>query len=93
MGFKHQKPSQHHDPPIQSSESQVPSHEDISAHEPEPEVAPTQSTEEPFACPSTPQSVIIIESMPVGSPVPSLEIPTASSPHSHYEAWQEFTKL
>ncbi|MBW0490352.1 hypothetical protein O181_030067 [Austropuccinia psidii MF-1] len=45
-------PSQHNEPPIpplsQSSKSQVPSHEDALTHEPEPEVAPTQSIEEPF---------------------------------------------
>ncbi|MBW0476324.1 hypothetical protein O181_016039 [Austropuccinia psidii MF-1] len=88
------EPSQHNETPIlgpiQSSKSPVPS------HEPEPEVAPTQSTEEPFACPATPRSVIIIDNMPFGS---SPEIPTASSspgpssPHSHNEAWQEFTDL
>ncbi|MBW0534483.1 hypothetical protein O181_074198 [Austropuccinia psidii MF-1] len=66
------KPSQHNEPPIQSSESQVASHEDISACEPEPEVAPTQSTEEPFARPATPPSVIIIDDTPVGSPPPLL---------------------
>ncbi|MBW0471659.1 hypothetical protein O181_011374 [Austropuccinia psidii MF-1] len=33
--------------------------------EPEPEVAPTQSMEEPFACPATPTSIIIIDNMPV----------------------------
>ncbi|MBW0470427.1 hypothetical protein O181_010142 [Austropuccinia psidii MF-1] len=46
------KPSQHHEPPIpglnQFSKPQVPSHEDALTCEPEPEVAPTQSTEEPF---------------------------------------------
>ncbi|MBW0486497.1 hypothetical protein O181_026212 [Austropuccinia psidii MF-1] len=41
-------PSQHNEPPIQSSESRVPSHEDTSACEHEPEVAPMQSTEEPY---------------------------------------------
>ncbi|MBW0546583.1 hypothetical protein O181_086298 [Austropuccinia psidii MF-1] len=52
MQLKRQKPSQKDDPPIpsasQSSESQVPSHEDTSTYEPEPEVAPMQSMEEPF---------------------------------------------
>ncbi|MBW0555771.1 hypothetical protein O181_095486 [Austropuccinia psidii MF-1] len=48
MGFKPQKPSQTKEPPIPgpSPSSQPP--EDNTAHEPEPEVAPTQSTEEPF---------------------------------------------
>ncbi|MBW0584015.1 hypothetical protein O181_123730 [Austropuccinia psidii MF-1] len=58
--------------------------------------------EEPFACPATPCCVIIIDNRPVGSspPPPSPEIPpvapkipTASSPHSHNESWQEFTNL
>ncbi|MBW0497535.1 hypothetical protein O181_037250 [Austropuccinia psidii MF-1] len=88
------EPSQHYEPPIprpsQSSKSQVTSHEDGLTHEPEPEVAPMQSTEEPFAHPATPCSVIIINNTPIGSP---LEIPTAFSPHSHDEAWQEFTDL
>ncbi|MBW0527619.1 hypothetical protein O181_067334 [Austropuccinia psidii MF-1] len=46
------EPYQCDEPPIpglsQSSESQVPSHEDASTHEPEPEVAPTQSMEDSF---------------------------------------------
>ncbi|MBW0574909.1 hypothetical protein O181_114624 [Austropuccinia psidii MF-1] len=46
------EPSQYNEPPIpglsQSSKSQVPSHEDALTHEPEPEVAPMQSTEDPF---------------------------------------------
>ncbi|MBW0478619.1 hypothetical protein O181_018334 [Austropuccinia psidii MF-1] len=79
--------------PSQSSESQVPSHEDALTREPEPEVAPTQSTEEHLACPATPCSVIIIDNTPVGSPIPSPEIPTSSSPHSHDEAWQELNDL
>ncbi|MBW0475555.1 hypothetical protein O181_015270 [Austropuccinia psidii MF-1] len=66
------EPSQHYDPPIprpsQSSKSQVTSHEDGLTHEPEPEVAPMQSTEEPFAHPATPCSVIIINDTPIGSP-------------------------
>ncbi|MBW0500684.1 hypothetical protein O181_040399 [Austropuccinia psidii MF-1] len=52
--------------------------------------------EEPFALPATPGSVIIIDHTLVGSPPPSTpspEIPTASSTHSHNEAWKEFTKL
>ncbi|MBW0506012.1 hypothetical protein O181_045727 [Austropuccinia psidii MF-1] len=46
------EPSQYNEPPIpgpsQSSESQLPSHEDTSTCEPEPEVAPMQSMEDPF---------------------------------------------
>ncbi|MBW0498443.1 hypothetical protein O181_038158 [Austropuccinia psidii MF-1] len=79
------KPSQNDEPPIpgpsQFSKSQVPSHEDASTCEPEPEVALTQSMEEPFACPTTPFFVIIINDMPFCSPSP--EIPTTSFPHSH----------
>ncbi|MBW0486471.1 hypothetical protein O181_026186 [Austropuccinia psidii MF-1] len=46
-------------------------------------------TEEPFAPPATPASVIIINNTPVGSP----KNPTASSPESHNEAWQELKDL
>ncbi|MBW0486505.1 hypothetical protein O181_026220 [Austropuccinia psidii MF-1] len=47
------KPSQTKEPPIPgpSPSSQPP--EDVLTREPEPEVAPTQSTEEPFAHPAT----------------------------------------
>ncbi|MBW0469979.1 hypothetical protein O181_009694 [Austropuccinia psidii MF-1] len=83
------KPSQHNEPPIpglsQCSKPQVPSNEDALSHEPEPEEATMQSTQEPFACPITPPSIIIIDDMPVEYPpplppstptaVPSLEIP------------------
>ncbi|MBW0499441.1 hypothetical protein O181_039156 [Austropuccinia psidii MF-1] len=79
------EPSQHNEPPIpgtsQSSKSQVPSHEDTSTGDPEPEMALTQSMEEPFVCPLAPPST------------PTPEIPTTSSPHSHNEAGQEFTNL
>ncbi|MBW0474490.1 hypothetical protein O181_014205 [Austropuccinia psidii MF-1] len=69
------EPSQHDEPPIpgpsQSSKSQVRSHENTLTREPEPEVALMQSTEEPFACPDTPHSVIIINDTAVGSPLHS----------------------
>ncbi|MBW0503449.1 hypothetical protein O181_043164 [Austropuccinia psidii MF-1] len=100
------QPSQHNEPPIPGPSPSSEPHEDLSAHEPEPEVARMHSLEEPFAGPATPCLVIIIKDMPVGSspipsptpPVPSsstttLENPTSSSPHSHYEAWQEFTSF
>ncbi|MBW0582328.1 hypothetical protein O181_122043 [Austropuccinia psidii MF-1] len=64
--------------PSQSSEFQVPSHEDASTCEPEPEVAPMQSTEERFARPATPCSVIIIDDTPIGSPPPSTPTPIPS---------------
>ncbi|MBW0520201.1 hypothetical protein O181_059916 [Austropuccinia psidii MF-1] len=51
--------------------------EDDTTREPEPEVAPTQSTEEPNDRPATPRSIIIIDDMPVGSPPPP---PTSSYP-------------
>ncbi|MBW0566542.1 hypothetical protein O181_106257 [Austropuccinia psidii MF-1] len=62
------KPSQTKEPPISgpSPSSQPP--EDNTTCEPEPEVAPTQYTEEPFARPATPCSIIIINNMPIGSP-------------------------
>ncbi|MBW0478981.1 hypothetical protein O181_018696 [Austropuccinia psidii MF-1] len=65
------EPPQHNGPPIQSSESQVTSLEEISACEPEPETDPTQSTEEPFDRPATPHSVIIIDNTHIGSPLHS----------------------
>ncbi|MBW0526116.1 hypothetical protein O181_065831 [Austropuccinia psidii MF-1] len=76
------EPSQTKEPPIPcpSPSSQPP--EDILTCEPEPEVAPTQSTEEPFACPSTPCSIIIIDNTPIGYPS-----------HSHNDPCQEFTDL
>ncbi|MBW0471763.1 hypothetical protein O181_011478 [Austropuccinia psidii MF-1] len=68
------EPSQYNEPPIpgssQSSESQLPSHEDTSACEPEPEVAPMQSMEDPFAHSTTPCSIIMLDNTPVGSPPP-----------------------
>ncbi|MBW0579612.1 hypothetical protein O181_119327 [Austropuccinia psidii MF-1] len=68
--------SQHDEPPIPglSLSSQPP--EDIATCEPEPEVAPTQSMEEPFARPATPHLIIIIDNTPVGSPTPPPSIPT-----------------
>ncbi|MBW0537317.1 hypothetical protein O181_077032 [Austropuccinia psidii MF-1] len=55
------EPSRTKEPPIPglSPSSQPP--EDVLTHEPEPEVALTQSTEEPFAYPATPRSIIIID--------------------------------
>ncbi|MBW0499080.1 hypothetical protein O181_038795 [Austropuccinia psidii MF-1] len=102
------EPSQYNEPLIaglsQSSKSQVPSNEDALTCAPEPEVAPMQSTENPFACAATPCSIIILDNMPVGAFNPTLapspEIPpisprnpTASSPHSHNEVQQELTNL
>ncbi|MBW0479510.1 hypothetical protein O181_019225 [Austropuccinia psidii MF-1] len=71
------EPSQHNEPPIPGPIQTSEPHEDALTREPEPEVAPTKSMEEHFACPSTPASF---------PPVPSF-------PHSYNEAWQEFTDL
>ncbi|MBW0517068.1 hypothetical protein O181_056783 [Austropuccinia psidii MF-1] len=86
-----------HEPPIPgpSTSSNLP--EDVPTCEAEPEVAPTQFTEEPFACPTTPCLVIIINDMPIGSPLPlPLRLrtpPVPSSSHSYDDACQEFTNL
>ncbi|MBW0498626.1 hypothetical protein O181_038341 [Austropuccinia psidii MF-1] len=42
------EPSQHHEPPIPGLSQPSKSHEDALTREPEPEVAPMQSMEEPF---------------------------------------------
>ncbi|MBW0526225.1 hypothetical protein O181_065940 [Austropuccinia psidii MF-1] len=42
------EPSQTNEPPIPGPSPSSKAHEDIPTHEPEPEVAPTQSMEEPF---------------------------------------------
>ncbi|MBW0527541.1 hypothetical protein O181_067256 [Austropuccinia psidii MF-1] len=95
------KPSQTDEPSIPGPSPSSKPHEDISTCEPEPEVALTQSMEEPFAFPTPPHSIITIDNMPVRY-LPLLlpwftpsapENPTASSPHSHNEARQEFTNL
>ncbi|MBW0559539.1 hypothetical protein O181_099254, partial [Austropuccinia psidii MF-1] len=118
------EPSQTDEPPIPGPSPSSEPHEDILTCEPEPEVAPTQSMEEPFGrsqlfffysskifltFPSTisslshsTHSLITINDTPVGSPLPPLlqwfppsapKNPTASSPHSHNDACQEFTDL
>ncbi|MBW0548629.1 hypothetical protein O181_088344 [Austropuccinia psidii MF-1] len=97
MGFQCQKPSQYNDPPIpgpsQSSESQVPSHEDaLTSFLATPgsiiiiENMPVGSP--PILRPFTPTPVPSPEIPPIAP-----ENPMASSPHSHHEAWQEFTDL
>ncbi|MBW0525005.1 hypothetical protein O181_064720 [Austropuccinia psidii MF-1] len=65
------EPSQHNDPPIPGLSPSSEPPEDIPTCEPEPEVALMQSTEESFACLATPCLVIIIDDMPVGSPLPN----------------------
>ncbi|MBW0499284.1 hypothetical protein O181_038999 [Austropuccinia psidii MF-1] len=64
--------SQHNEPPIPGPSPSSEPPEDVVTREPEPEVAPIQSIEEPFARPATPHSVIIIDDAPVRSPLPFL---------------------
>ncbi|MBW0546159.1 hypothetical protein O181_085874 [Austropuccinia psidii MF-1] len=78
MGFKCQKLSQTDEPPIPGPSPSSKPHEDVLICEPEPEVAPTQSMEEPFACPTPPHSAIIIDDTPVGSPPPLSPFPPSS---------------
>ncbi|MBW0543862.1 hypothetical protein O181_083577 [Austropuccinia psidii MF-1] len=66
------EPSQHDEPPVPGPSPSSEPPEDVPTCEPEPGVAPTQNMEEPFTCPTTPHSVIIIDDMPVGSPLPFL---------------------
>ncbi|MBW0474696.1 hypothetical protein O181_014411 [Austropuccinia psidii MF-1] len=94
------KPSQHYEPPIPGLRSSSKPPEDIPTCEPELEVAPTQSTEEPFdpACPATPHSFICIDNTPVRTPPPhhvSWTLPPSPCvpPHSHDDACQEFNNL
>ncbi|MBW0575707.1 hypothetical protein O181_115422 [Austropuccinia psidii MF-1] len=83
------EPSQANEPPIPGQSSSSEPHEDVPACEPEPEVAPMQSMEEPFGksqlfltlpltISSLPHSIIIIDDIPVRSPprVPSPSTPT-----------------
>ncbi|MBW0475743.1 hypothetical protein O181_015458 [Austropuccinia psidii MF-1] len=63
------EPSQTNQPPIPGPSPSSEPYEDVLTCEPEPEVALTQSMEEPFACTTPPHSVIIIDNMPVGSPL------------------------
>ncbi|MBW0589098.1 hypothetical protein O181_128813 [Austropuccinia psidii MF-1] len=66
------EPSQNDEPPIPGPSSSSEPPEDVLTCEPEPEVAPMQSTEEPFACPTTACCIIIIDNTPVRSPPPQL---------------------
>ncbi|MBW0507062.1 hypothetical protein O181_046777 [Austropuccinia psidii MF-1] len=68
--------------PSQGSNSQLPSHENNSNCDPEPEVGPMQSTEAPFYCPATPCSIIINDNIPIGSPLthPLSHSPATSTP-------------
>ncbi|MBW0475089.1 hypothetical protein O181_014804 [Austropuccinia psidii MF-1] len=84
------EPSQPNEPPIPGSSPSSEPHEDIPTCEPEPEVALTQYTEEPF------EPHLPLHSPPGSFPRYTLvasENPIPSSPHSHDEACQEFTDL
>ncbi|MBW0518027.1 hypothetical protein O181_057742 [Austropuccinia psidii MF-1] len=61
------EPSQNNEPPIPGLSPSSEPPEVIATREPEPEVSPTQSMEEPFSCPATPCSIIIIENTPIRS--------------------------
>ncbi|MBW0494716.1 hypothetical protein O181_034431 [Austropuccinia psidii MF-1] len=70
-----QQLSQRDEPPIPGPSPSSKPPEDIATHEPEPEVAPTQSMEQLFGPPATPRSIIIIENTPVRSPTPPPSTP------------------
>ncbi|MBW0555431.1 hypothetical protein O181_095146 [Austropuccinia psidii MF-1] len=61
------EPSQTKEPPIPAPSPSSEPPEDVPTCEPEPEVALMQSTEEPFACLTTPRSIIIINDTPLGA--------------------------
>ncbi|MBW0509965.1 hypothetical protein O181_049680 [Austropuccinia psidii MF-1] len=64
------EPSQMDEPPIPGPSPSSEPHEDVLTCEPEPEVALTQSREEPFARPTPPHSIFIIDDRLVRSPPP-----------------------
>ncbi|MBW0534239.1 hypothetical protein O181_073954 [Austropuccinia psidii MF-1] len=66
------EPSQTNEPPIPGWSPSSEPHEDVLTHDPEPEVALRKSMEEPFAHPTPPHSVIIINNKPIGSTLPFL---------------------
>ncbi|MBW0469224.1 hypothetical protein O181_008939 [Austropuccinia psidii MF-1] len=78
--------SQPDEPPIPGPSPPSKPHEDVPTCEPETEVAPTQSMEEAFAFPAPPPSVIIINNMPIKSP---LALPP--SLHSHPGSFPSYT--
>ncbi|MBW0548910.1 hypothetical protein O181_088625 [Austropuccinia psidii MF-1] len=83
------KPSQPNEPPIPGPSQPSEPREDTLTCEPEPEVAPTQSMEEPVAHPATPTSVIIIDDAPVGSLPPLLPRRSQKSP----PPWRQATLI
>ncbi|MBW0561689.1 hypothetical protein O181_101404 [Austropuccinia psidii MF-1] len=88
------EPSQTNETPIPGPSPSSKPHEDVPTHEPEPEVAPTQSMEEPFDTPSPDSATFPLCSPSIHSyPSSFPKNPTPSSPHFHDEAHQEFTDL
>ncbi|MBW0471420.1 hypothetical protein O181_011135 [Austropuccinia psidii MF-1] len=83
------KPSKHNEPPIPGPSQASEPHEDPLACEPEPEVAPMQSTEENFACPATPASIIIINNTPIRSPPPPEIPPIAPENTTACSPWRQ----
>ncbi|MBW0554288.1 hypothetical protein O181_094003 [Austropuccinia psidii MF-1] len=81
------EPSQHNEPPLPGPSPPSKPPEDFPTCDPEPAVAPKQSTEDPLDPPSlTPPP------FPCVTP-PSTPTPVPSSPHSHNDACQEFANL
>ncbi|MBW0517870.1 hypothetical protein O181_057585 [Austropuccinia psidii MF-1] len=64
------EPSQNHEPPIPGPSPSSKPCEDVETRDPEPEVAPTHSMEEPCACPTATRLVIIIDDTPFAFPPP-----------------------
>ncbi|MBW0561054.1 hypothetical protein O181_100769 [Austropuccinia psidii MF-1] len=86
------EPSEHNGPPIPGLSQPSKPHEDALTCEHEPEVALTQSMEEPFGYYfhlGNNHQQYAHQLPPPSAP----KNPTASSPHSHNEAQQEFTNL
>ncbi|MBW0557630.1 hypothetical protein O181_097345 [Austropuccinia psidii MF-1] len=86
------EPSQTEEPPIPGPSPYSKPHEDILTCEPEPEVIPTQSMEEPFG-----KSQLHFDHLQL---VPLHPTPSSPSticpldpPHSHNDACQQFTDL
>ncbi|MBW0581072.1 hypothetical protein O181_120787, partial [Austropuccinia psidii MF-1] len=67
------KPSQPNEPPITGPSPSSKPHEDVPTHEPEPEVALMQSTEEPFV------TICLLDPPSTSSLVPSPDIPPVAS--------------
>ncbi|MBW0528781.1 hypothetical protein O181_068496 [Austropuccinia psidii MF-1] len=91
MEFKSQKPSQTKEPriPGPSPSSQPP--EDVTTREPEPEVAPTQSMEEPFAAVHESINRILLQNHYFLHMIPFVD--AAHRNEMHWEFWEELNSL